>query len=47
MKWNTEIVLYLSKDLLNENIITQIVKKEKDSKKAILSIISYANQKKW
>ena len=39
-----EIVLYLSKDLLDENMITQIVTKDKESKKVVLSLISCANQ---
>ena len=39
-----EIVLYLSKDLLDEKMITQIVTKDKESKKVVLSLISCANQ---
>ena len=39
-----EIVLYLSKDLLDEKMITQIVTKDKESKKVVLSLIRCANQ---
>ena len=41
-----EVVLYLSKDLLNDFIINQIVKQEKDNKQIISRIISCANQEK-
>ena len=42
-----EVVLYLSKDLLDENIINQIICKEKDSKQIISRIISCANQENY
>ena len=42
-----EVVLYLSKDLLDENIINQIICKEKDKKQIISRIISCANQENY
>ena len=42
-----EVVLYLSKDLLDENIINQIICKEKDIKQMISRIISYANKENY
>ena len=42
-----EVVLYLSKDLLDENILNQIICKEKDSKQIISRIISCANQENY
>ena len=42
-----EIVLYLSKDLLNEHIINQIIKKENNSKQIISKIITCANQENY
>jgi len=42
-----EIVLYLSKDLLNEHIINQIIKKENNSKQMISKLITCANQENY
>ena len=41
------IALYLSKDLLDENIINQIIKKEKNTKQMISKIITCANQENY
>ena len=42
-----EIVLYLSKDLLDEHIINQIIKKENNSKQMISKLITCANQENY